>query len=101
MSDLERDRLVGLWKLDPEDAAGRRAFGDITLRFDSDGTLLYTIHLPGRDQVMRLIFQMESGFIVTDQPSHPRRERTRYEFKNDGRLVLTFEGNEATYIRIP
>jgi hypothetical protein len=93
------NELIGTWRSDPDDAEGRQAYGNVTLKFHSDGMLLYMIHESGRDQVIRLTFRVEPGFIVTDQPSMPKPERTPYEFTPDGKLVLAFGGEKSRYIR--
>jgi len=93
-------QLLGTWRSDPMDVAGARSYGDVTLKFLADGTLLYMIHEHDRDQVMRLTFRVEPGFILTDQPSQPRAERTAYEFTVDGKLILTFSGEKSSYVRV-
>jgi hypothetical protein len=94
------NELLGTWKSDPQDGESLRSYGKVTLRFGSDGSLLYTVHQAEKDQVMRLTFRLESGFIVTDQPSHPQPERTAYELTSDGKLVLTFGGRRVSYTRV-
>jgi hypothetical protein len=92
--------LLGIWKFDPQDEEALHSYGKATLKFGSDGSLLYTVHQADKDQVSRLTFRVDSGFIITDQPSHPRPERTAYELTPDGKLVLTFGGQRARYIRV-
>ena len=92
--------LIGTWRSDPVDSAGVQSYGDVTLKFGPDGTLLYIVHETDQDQVIRLMFRVEGDFIVTDQPSQPRPERTKYEVTDDGKLVLAFGGEESRYIRI-
>jgi hypothetical protein len=93
-------QLLGTWHSDPTDRAGVHSYGDVTLKFGPDGTLLYVVHQADKDQVIRLTFRVEPGFIVTDQPSQPRPEKTRYEFTQDGKLVLAFGGEKSCYIRV-
>jgi hypothetical protein len=97
---IQHTELVGTWKSDPSDAAGSGAYGDATLKFGVDGTLLYIIHAPDRDQIMRLTYRTEPGFIVTDQPSEPRSERTEYHIGEDGVLVLAFGGRNSRYYKV-
>jgi len=82
------------------DANALRRYGETTLEFHQDGTLLYKIHQNGKDQIMLLTFQVEPGFIVTNQPSHPRPERTAYEVTKDGKLILEFGGQNSFYQRM-
>ena len=94
------NELLGTWKTDPQDEESLRSYGRVTLKFGCDGSLLYTVHHAEKDQVMRLTFRLESGFIVTDQRSHPHPERTGYELTSDGRLVLTFGDQRVSYTRV-
>lgn len=92
--------LIGTWKSDPSDSTGASTYGDVTLKFGADGTLLYIIRQSDRDQIMRLTYRIEPGFIVTDQPSEPRSERTEYQVGEDGVLVLAFAGRKSRYVKI-
>ena len=96
----ELDKLIGTWRSDPMDRGGKQAYGNITLKFSGDKSLLYIRHESGRDEVARLTFRIEPGFIITDQPSAPRNERTAYEFTADGKLILVFGGERSRYIRV-
>ncbi len=97
---LQETELVGTWKSDPNDSAVADEFGNVTLKFGKDGTLLYIIHESDRDQIMRLTYRTEPGFIVTDQPSQPRSERTEYQIGQDGVLVLAFGGRQSRYVKV-
>jgi hypothetical protein len=92
--------LIGTWKSNSTDAEGADAYGHVTLKFGGDGTLLYVIHESHRDRIMRLTYRTEDGFIVTDQPSEPRSERTEYHIETDGTLVLAFGGRKARYTKL-
>jgi len=59
--------------------------------------MLYVIHGDDKDEVIRLTYRTEPGFVVSDQPSLPREERTAYRFNETGDLVLVYEGEESTY----
>ena len=92
--------LVGTWISDDNDSMGLDSYGNVTLKFGVDGTLLYIIHEKDRDQVMRLTYRIEPGFIVTDQPSDPRSEKTEYHIDEDGTLILAFGGQKSRYMKI-
>ncbi len=96
----ELSKLLGTWRSDPTDKAGREAYGKITLKFGADRSLLYITHHRDRDEIARLTFKIEPGFIVTDQPSVPRFERTAYELTDDGKLILNFQGEKSRYVRV-
>jgi uncharacterized protein (TIGR03066 family) len=89
------ERLLGKWRSDRE--ATRE---DVTLEFSKDGSLTYTIHSEASDQSIFLRFRIEGDVIITDQPSAPREETTKYEIAPDGRLVLTHQGEATAYGRI-
>jgi hypothetical protein len=100
-SEKQISQFLGTWHSDPTDGAGVQSYGNVTLKFGADGTLLYMVHQADKDQVIRLMFRVEPGFIITDQPSQPRPEKTTYEFTQDGKLVLAFGGEKSRYIRVP
>jgi hypothetical protein len=96
---VDSNQLIGTWKTDPSIEGEAQSYENATLEFGSDGTLLYTIHEGINDQVIRLTFRVEHGFIITDQPSHPHLERTAFDFTSDGKLVLSFSGHQSSYVR--
>jgi hypothetical protein len=70
-----------------------------TLEFTEDGQLVYTICGAEKDQKIFLTYRVENNSLVTDQPSHPREERTPFSFTEDGKLALIYEGQRELYIR--
>ena len=99
MSAVKREELFGLWKSDPTDVLGRRLMGDATLDFRDNGQLLYTAHDDDVDRVSILTFVLEEGYLLTEQPTAPKVERTRVEFSLDGKLVLEYDGIPVRYVR--
>lgn len=93
------DQLIGTWVSDPEDVDAIREFGPVTLEFEEDGHLTYTVHTRAKDQKIFLTFRVEGGTLVTDQPSSPRQERTAYSIGPDGKLTLWFGGQRGVYLR--
>ena len=81
-------RLVGTWRTDPNDRWSLREYGEVSLRFERDGTLVYTVHLPTKEQIMRLTYRVDGNRLITDQPSSPREEQVEFSFTPDGRLVV-------------
>ena len=81
-------RLVGSWRTDPGDRRSLEEYSDVSLRFERDGMLIYTVHLKGKDQIIHLTYRVEGSCLVTDQPSFPREERGEFSIASDGRLVL-------------
>lgn len=97
---VERDpRLIGRWDLDPSVASARSQYGNTTTAFEADGRLLYIVHLPQKDLVMILTWRTEGDTLVTDQPSHPREERTPYRLLDSQTLLLGAEGQASRHIR--
>jgi len=82
-------QLVGCWRTDPTDRWSLQAYGPTSLRFEEDGSLIYTVHLTRKDQIIRLTYRVEGSYLVTNQPSSPREERAEFHFTPDGRLAVT------------
>jgi hypothetical protein len=94
----ERHQLVGIWASDPDDPATIKAYGDVSLNFSSNGGLTYTIHTEGKAEIILLTYRVEGDLLITDQPSAPKEERTRFEIRPDGKLVLLYE-RPSRYVR--
>lgn len=97
-SPKEDGRLLGKWKIDPDDAAAKAAFGDVAIEFDDAGNLIYIIKAEDKDQVILMTYRVDGTTIITDQPSDPRPERTAYAI-SDGVLSLSLGGVAARFIR--
>lgn len=97
---VQGTELIGTWKSDPNDSTGAGTYGEVTLKFGADGTLLYIIRESDRDQIVRMTYNIEPGFIVTNQPSEPRFERTEYHLGEDGVLILAFGGRKSRYVKV-
>jgi hypothetical protein len=93
-------QLVGKWISDPEDTEGISEYDNVSLDFSKDGRLTYTVHDQGKRRIVLLTYRVEGDVLVTDQPSDPREERTRFEITPSGRLVLLYEQRPSTYVRI-
>jgi hypothetical protein len=98
---MHDDRLIGSWRIESEDAAGRSRYGEVVISFAEDGSLTYTVETDdGRKQISKLLYRVDApGVLVTDQPSAPGEQRTRYEFDASGRLMLDFAGTKSWYVR--
>ena len=70
----------------------------VGLEFLADGRAAYVILSGGKQQTMRLTWSLEGNDLVTNQPSDPREERTRFALDDDG-LLLTFRGVAARFTR--
>ena len=88
MTISEDTRFIGAWRIDPSDRWSLREYGNVSLQFENNGKLTYTIELPKKKQIMLLTYRVDGNWLVTDQPSHPKEERTEFYFTDDGRLAL-------------
>lgn len=68
-----RNQLVGLWALDPSDAAARERMGDVKMELRADGSLTYLITEAGKKQVMLLRAARASG-VDREKPCTRRIE---------------------------
>jgi hypothetical protein len=98
---VEKPDLIGRWVSDPDDASGIAEFGRTTLEFRPSGQLAYTIHAEDRDQIMFLTYRVVGEYLVTDQSSAPREDRTKFSVSTDGKLQLNYGSGAARYVRIP
>jgi len=93
-----RNNLIGLWVADPESMA-EGEMDNSSLEFCEDGNLIYTIHETESDQKALLVYEVNGDVLVTDQPSAPQREETKFFFNSDGKLVLDYDGSWSVYVR--
>jgi hypothetical protein len=91
--------LIGTWVLDAADERSRTEYGEVSLKFTEDGFLVYTIHSGEMRQEMLLTYRVEGEWLVTDQPSSPREERTRVRISEDGRLHLRYGEFDSVFVR--
>ena len=92
------EQFLGEWKLIKGE--GLQDSEDVSMKFLSDGKLVYVIHQKDRDQVMNLSFRVEADQLVTDQASEPREERTKFSFDEEGNLILDYAGNRSCFTRV-
>lgn len=71
------------------------------LDFRADGALYYSIDAGNRWQVMKLVWRVQGGVIISDQPSAPREERTSFSFDEEGLLVAVFQGQSCWFRKGP
>ncbi len=73
----------------------------ITIEFDDHNNLTYYINSNDKIQKILLQYEIKGDVIVTDQPSSPRIEKTKFKFDDDHfTLVLYFENKKSLYKRI-
>lgn len=59
--------------------------------------LIYDIHETGKLQRMNMVYKISGDTIISDQPSQPQEQRTRYKLENDNKLI--FEGLKTIFIK--
>jgi hypothetical protein len=89
-------KLKGVWHRVGPLGDGESA---VEVHFCDGGQLRYCVLEKGKWQIMRLTYRVEGHNLVTDQPSAPHEEKTRFEFDGDDGLVLEFAGEESIYRR--
>jgi hypothetical protein len=72
---------------------------DVELIFSDNGRLTYTIIGEKTDQIMLLIYKIEDGFLITDQPSSPTVEKKKFWITSENKLVLQYDEEISTFIR--
>lgn len=92
-------RILGSWRSDTADASTVEAYGAASLTFESNGTLRYVIHEAGRDRIIKLTYRLEGKWIITDQPSSPKIQRTEYTFDSNDVLILKSSGIVSRFLR--
>jgi hypothetical protein len=89
------DALAGTWHLerseDPDSDPGTE------IEILANGQMHYSIPAGAKWQIIRLTWWVEDEYLVTDQPSSPHVERTRFAFEPDGKLVLEFGGHRSWF----
>ena len=91
--------LVGKWVSDPEDVDSIRDYGQVSLDFSRNGTLVYAVRASGKREFIFLTWRIEGDVLVTDQPSAPKQERTRFNIDPDGKLSLLYADRRSVFVR--
>src|SRR5687767_6005453 len=73
--------LVGSWQL-VRGTAGRGEPAEADFR--ADGRLFYSVLADDRWQIIHLRYEVDGQELITDQPSRPRKERSRFAIERDG-----------------
>ena len=89
-------KLVGCWQRVEPQVAHEDA---VEIQFSDGGRLRYCVLANDKWQIMKLTYRVDGSMLVTDQPSAPRGERTRFSLDGDDALVLEFGGERSTYRR--
>jgi hypothetical protein len=91
--------LIGSWNSDESDEATQKALGKVTMTFTKDSKLIYDIFEGGKQLRMNMVYKVQGDTIISDQPSHPQEQRTRYKIENGDKLILDFESQKTIFNR--
>ena len=84
--------VVGKWM-------GRVNGEPAAMEFRTDGRFAYVVQsADGKTQIIRMVYRVEGDTIVTNQPSAPREERSRFQIDGD-RLTIDFAGMSSQITR--
>ena len=91
--------LLGLWKVDPNDAMAIVEYGNTTIQFFEDGSLVYDIDMDTHIQRILLKYEIRGNTLITNQPSKPQVVETLFELTDDGKLELSLNSRKSFYVR--
>lgn len=66
----------------------------IQMEFTKDGRLVYATGRKDGTHISNLVYKVSGDILITDQPSSPREERTKFWFDSEGNLVLEYDGRK-------
>ncbi len=89
-------RLFGTWALDSKKRPAKDRLGSDKMIIRPDGTLTFF----SEGGVILLEYRLEGDTLVSDQPSAPREQRTRYAISPDGGLSLGEGPDGSRWVRI-
>lgn len=90
--------ICGEWILCKDDPDYGKA-GTVSVEFHANGRLNYKIEEEAKMSVVCLTYFIDGNEIVTDQPSSPKEERTRFVIDSDGILILESEDRKSFFKR--
>ncbi len=98
MIDSNKKLLIGSWITDPKDMK----VGDEKTRLDfyEDNRLNYSLISKDDTKLILLNYRIENNILITDQPTKPKIEKTKFTITADNKLILEFGGAQWQYIRI-
>jgi hypothetical protein len=85
--------LIGRWR-----QVGPAA-GETTMVFTNDGKLIYSVHTGDKIQTINMVYEVSGDQIITDQPSNPRKEISKFYFESSGILVIDYHGEKTRFVR--
>ena len=92
--------IIGIWNSDQSDETTKSSIGKVTMTFTEEGLLIYDIDAEGKLQRMNMVYKVSGDNIISDQPSHPQEQRTKFNIDNE-KLTLEFGGQKTVFVRAP
>lgn len=93
------NELIGIWDSDQSDIVTKNSIGKVTMTFTEDSQLLYNIDTGDEIQKINLIYKISGDTIISDQPSHPQVQKTKFKIENGNKLILEYEGEKTVFTR--
>jgi hypothetical protein len=91
--------LLGTWNSDENDETTQKTLGKVIMTFTKDGKLVYDIVEGVKQQRMNMVYKVQGDTIISDQPSHPQEQKTKYKIESGDKLILDFEGEKTVFKR--
>ena len=90
--------LVGRWSrvLSEAEVSSNE---EVTMAFTPDGQLVYIINDRDGKHIMNLVYEVAGDTLITDQPSEPKKEYTKFFFESNDILVLEYGGVKTWFRR--
>jgi hypothetical protein len=89
------NRLVGIWNSDQNDVLTKNSIGKVSMTFTEDGQLIYDIDAGDKLQRMNLVYRVSGDTIISDQPSHPQEQRTKFKIETAKKRCLSVRRNRV------
>ena len=91
---LNKEKLIGKWR-----SLDIAKYGNIELHFDNQNNFEYKIIEDKNTQIIKLTYKIDGDYIVTDQPSSSKEEKTKANIINNI-LELEFNGVSSKYEKV-
>lgn len=91
-------RLIGTWMLDPGEPCAIAPPGEMQVTI-TRSELVYSSFKQGGVQRIQLVYRVDGGDVITDQPSAPKEQRSPISFGEAGRLYLRDLGGPTIFVR--
>lgn len=95
------NELIGIWNSEQSDELTKNTIGKVTMTFMEDGQLIYDIDEGSKIQKMNLVYKISGDTIISDQPSYPQEQRTKFKIENGYKLMMELDGETSVFVRAP